>query len=71
MTANKLDGSRGTAGGSTDIDDFGRSNKKLSQSRKSTISSNSGAIKKTRFLISGAKKAFNLLLQAFTKIPIL
>lgn len=68
---NKLDDKRDTAVSGTDINSFGfRLNEKLSKSKKFTILGNSGAMKKLKFLTSNAKKAFNLLRQSFTKVPI-
>lgn len=69
MIASKLDDDEGTVGGGADVDRSG-SNKKLSKSRKSTIPGNSAVIEELKFLIFDAKEVFNLLWQAFTKVPI-
>ena len=69
-TANKLDDSEGTISGGVDVDDFRKSNKKLSKSKKSTISNNGGATKEPKFLNSSIRDAFNLLQQAFIKASI-
>ena len=70
ITDKLIDGGYIVSGG--DIDGFGsKSNKKSVKSRKSTIPGNSGATEESKFLTSKARKAFNLLWQAFTKAPIL